>query len=160
MIGHLPEHAAEFMELFARLEHALRRNGYVRKDRERAEVSWRAFATDLGERFFLQVLESREARTLIGEPPRVYVRGRGMQPEVQEPITDVVQLFSRGVCQVRNNIVHGEKYVDLATSRDNALVREAHWVLQQAVTQHPQAEKMFARLQPASNRLGFRPLLR
>ena len=39
MIGYLPEHAAEFMELFARLEHALRRNGYARTDQERAVVN-------------------------------------------------------------------------------------------------------------------------
>jgi hypothetical protein len=150
MIGYLPEHAAEFMELFARLEHALRRNGYARTDQERAVVNWRRFALDLGEKFFLEVCRAQKAQTLIGEPPRVYIRGRGMQPEVQRPITDVVELFSRGVCQVRNNIVHGEKYVDLATPRDDALVREAHWLLLQAIARHPHAGKLLTQRQAAN----------
>ena len=87
--------------------------------------------------------DSDRAVTLVAEPPRIYYRGRGMLPEVQEPITDAVQLFVRGVCQVRNNIVHGEKYVELATPRDDALVKEANWVLEQAVARHPTAEGVF-----------------
>ena len=54
------------------------------------------------------------------EPPRVYHRDRGMLPVVQKPITGVVLLFMRGVCQVRHNIVHGEKYVERGMPRDDA----------------------------------------
>jgi hypothetical protein len=118
MIGHLPEHAAAFMASFVRLEHALRRNGYARADRERAVVSWRKFAQELGEGFFVYVHHSGSAATLIAEPPRVYHRDRGFLPLVREPITGVVQLFTRGVCQVRNNIVHGDKYVEAANVND------------------------------------------
>jgi hypothetical protein len=52
-------------------------------------------------------------------------------------IRNVTQLFTRGVCQVRNNIVHGEKYIEVATPRDDALVKEAMWVLQKAIRCHP-----------------------
>jgi hypothetical protein len=69
-----------------------------------------------------------------------------MQSDVQEPITDVGALFIRGVCQVRNNIVHGEKFVESARPRDYALVEEAHWVLEQAITQHQDAGTLFASL--------------
>jgi hypothetical protein len=144
MIGHLPEHAASFMGLFARLEYALRRNGYEKKNRRRAEIDWVNFANEFGSEFFDNVSRSLHARTLIGEPPRIHYRGLGLQPEVQEPIKDVVELFVRGVCQVRNNIVHGEKYVELATQRDDALVREAHWVLEQAIARHPKFKELLA----------------
>jgi len=148
MIGHLPEHAAAFMELFARLEHAMRRNGYARNDRHVAFVDWRRFANELGGEFFAYIVSSQKAETLVVEPPRVYYRGRGLQPNVQTPIINVVQLFERGVRQVRNNIVHGEKYVDLATERDDALVTQAHWVLQQAIARHPRAHAILARYEP------------
>src|SRR5689334_12221695 len=108
MIGHLPEHAAAFMTLFARVEHTLRRNGYVRPDQDRAVVDWRKFAEELGGRFFVYIRDSGRATTLVAEPPRVYYRGQGLLPVIQKPITNIVQLFTRGVCQVRNNIVHGE----------------------------------------------------
>jgi hypothetical protein len=144
MIGHIPEHAASFMGLFARLENVLRRNGYVKKSRPRAEIDWVQFAKELDEAFFNDVHHAQEAATLISEPPRIYYRDRGMQPKVQEPIRDVVDLFLRGVCQVRNNIVHGEKYVDLATPRDDALVKGAHWVLEQAIARHRKAKEYLA----------------
>ena len=67
-----------------------------------------------------------------------------MQPDVQDPITGVVPLFIRGVCQVRNNIVHGEKFVESARPRDHALVLEANWVLEQAIVRHPDASTLFA----------------
>jgi hypothetical protein len=37
------------------------------------------------------------------------------------------------VCQVRNNIVHGEKYMVEEGARSDALVKEAAWVLEQAI---------------------------
>jgi hypothetical protein len=149
MIGHLPPHAVAFTALFARVEHALRRNGYVRSDQKRAVVNWRNFAKELGDEFFESVRQSKLAMTLIAEPPRVYHRNQGFLPNVQEPITDVVQLFGRGVCQVRNNIVHGEKYVDLATPRDDALVQEANYVLEQALSRHPRFRNFANKLQIA-----------
>jgi hypothetical protein len=142
MTGHLPQDAAAFMELFARLEHLLRRNGYTKKDHSRAVIDWKQFAREFDETFFKHVKRSGKAATLLREPPRIYYRGWGMQPEVQEPIRGIADLFLRGVCQVRNNIVHGEKYIDLATPRDDALVREAHWVLEQAITQHKLAKEL------------------
>lgn len=142
MIGHLPEHATAFTALFARVEHALRRTGYARADQDRAVVDWRKFAKELGDGFFTYVCKSRRAVTLVGEPPRIYHRDRGMLPKVQKPIKDVEQLFTRGVCQVRNSIVHGEKYVDFATPRDDALVNEANWVLEQAVGHHPKITEL------------------
>jgi len=144
MTGHLPEHADAFMGLIARVEHFLTRNGYARANRPRAEIDWVRFADELGEHFFHAVRDSQRATTLIAEPPRVHLRGQGFQPEVQEPVRNVIELFQRGVCQVRNNIAHGEKYVVEGSARDDALVKEAHWVLEQAIARHPRVKVIMA----------------
>lgn len=138
MHSRLPPEAAAFTDLYARLEHVLRRNGYARKDRQVALIDWVRFARDLGEDFFLRVRNSENAQTLIGEPPRIYYRDEGLVPDVQMPITSVTELFLRGVCQVRDNLVHGEKYVRESRKRDDDLVRDAHWVLEEAIKLHPQ----------------------
>jgi hypothetical protein len=137
MANHLPRHATDFAALFARVEHTLRRNGYARKDRSRSVVDWALFAKELGQTFFDTIRTGRKAKTLIGEPPRIYHRDKGFLPEVQIPIADVVELFLRGVCQVRNNIVHGEKYVEDGSKRDDDLVQGANFVLEQAINRHP-----------------------
>lgn len=142
----LPERADEFCGLYRRVEHLLRRNGYLRQDRDKAEVNWRKFAKDLGGTFFDQVQKSEQARTLIAEPPRAYHRDDGWLPENQIPIDDVEQLFLRGVCQVRNNIVHGEKFILEESERSYALVEEAWWVLNEATKRHPEAERVFKEL--------------
>jgi hypothetical protein len=141
------KNAIAFRDLYAHVEHALRRNDYTRKDRKRAGIDWIQFAKDMGESFFDYVRTSQKAETLVSEPPRVFHRGRGMQPKTQTPIADIIQLFLRGGCQVRNNIEHGEKYIDGGGVRDNALVSEAPWFLEQAIKRHPHTNKIFPTLQ-------------
>jgi hypothetical protein len=77
---------------------------------------------------------------LIGEPPRILMTdGLEFQPARPEPLEGVVDLFVRGVCQVRHNYFHGEKFVGRGESaaRDHALVRQALWVLNLAAARHP-----------------------
>ena len=133
-----PEHVSAFFELFARAEHALRRIGFVQSNRAKAVVDWRAFARDLREEFFVAVRNSGRADTLIREPPRAYHGEAGWQPRQSAPIADTEDLFIRGVCQVRNNIVHGEKYIFQEGERSDDLVKEATWVLEQAINTHRQ----------------------
>lgn len=102
-------------------------------------VDWQAFAHDLGENFFADVQKSGRATILIQEPPRVYQGEAGWQPAQPAPIENVTELFIRGVCQVRHNIVHREKYVLPEGERSDALVSEAIWVLDQAIKAHPEA---------------------
>jgi hypothetical protein len=145
MIEELPEHARAFMALVAHVEYVLRRNGYARKNQRKAQIDWALFAKELGEDFFLAIRDAGDAPTLIGEPPRAYHRGKGLQPVVQTPVANVKELFLRGVCQVRNNIAHGEKYVETGTKRDDDLVREAKWVLEKAIERHSELKKLLAR---------------
>jgi len=143
----IPEHAIRFRERFAHVENLLRRAGYVQqKRRSRALVDWVKFAREFNADFFLYVQGSQQANTLLSEPPRVLDAHITWQPLNQTPIADVVELFQRGVCQVRNNIVHGEKYIDSHDRRDDELVSQAAWVLEQAIDRHPNAATIFARL--------------
>jgi hypothetical protein len=107
-------------------------------------IDWPLFARELGPDFFAMIAHSGKADMLIGEPPRIYYRDGGMRPVKPEPIADVEQLMIRGVGQVRNNIVHGEKYVDRGSKRDDDLVMQAMWVLEQAVEWHPAARNKAA----------------
>jgi hypothetical protein len=104
------------------------------------------FADELGEPFLVHARGSGHADTLINGPPRRLDVDLKWQPTTQQPIEDVVGLFLRGVCQVRNNIVHGEKYIDAHDPRDDALVVGAAWVLEEAIERHPQAAQIFASL--------------
>ena len=148
MTGHLTPEAAELMHSFARLEHALKRNGYARQDRKVAFIDWTRFAAELGEPFFTAARDSGNAAVLIREPPRVYHRDKGLLPEQPPPIMNVQELLLRGVCQVRNNIAHGEKFVEPVTERDHDLVRDALWVLTQAIDQHPKTRELLAEAFP------------
>jgi hypothetical protein len=137
MKTYLPPHAFAFRDLFARVEHALRRIGYCRSNSERAAVDWRRFANDLGPDFFKIVTDSKKAETLLAEPPRVMHRSGEWRPTRQLPIADVTELVLRGLCQVRNNIVHGEKFIGENSERSHALVVEAYWILEQIVESNP-----------------------
>jgi hypothetical protein len=146
MSSYLPAHALAFRDLFALGEHALRRCGYVRANRPKAEIDWQKFANELGEPFFSEVVKSGMAVTLIGEPPRALHRNGEWLPKNQSPISNVVELILRGVCQVRHNIEHGEKYVEPEGARSDALVNEAHWVLERAIETLPALRAAFAKI--------------
>ena len=149
MPSYLPDVAVEFRDLYARVEYVLRRSRYSRKDRKKAEVNWAKFAMEMDEPFFLYVREQKRADTLIKEPPRAYYRNEGWQPVQQQPIADVEELFVLGVCQVRHNIFHGEKFMMEEGQRSYNLVNEAHWVLAEAIKKHRDSAKLFGAFQSA-----------
>jgi hypothetical protein len=124
----------EFATLFGSMERALKRSNYLR-DRAAAEADWNKFARDLGPDFFEHVKRSRLAETLLSEPPRKLVKeGLKWEPEIAKPLANVTELFEQGVCRVRNNFLHGEKFVGGSGNweRDATLVYEALMVLREA----------------------------
>jgi len=128
-----------FTALYKRFEHILKRNDFLANKR-RAEADWKAFANSLGASFFEEVRQSGKAATLIKEPPRsLMAEDLTWQPEVPAPIENVVDLFQRGVCQVRNNFIHGEKYTGSPDdqARDEVLISESLWVLRLASERAP-----------------------
>lgn len=102
-----------------------------------AEADWDAFARDLGPDFFAAIVDKGIAKTLIGEPPRRLMNDLQWAPEIPIPFTNVRELIVQGVCRVRNSYLHGEKFrggPDGQWERDVNLIREAHAVLDEAIT--------------------------
>ena len=121
----------EFGDLFAKYERALKRGGFLKSGREDAQADWRAFATALGSKFFDEVRTKNLAPTLIAKPPGKLMRADLSWNRPGRPLQGSVELFERGVCRVRNNFFHGEKFVGNADEieRDIILIAEAVAVL-------------------------------
>jgi hypothetical protein len=130
------EHAFAFASDFLAMEYALKRSGFIRKNKKAAEADWNLFSTKLGPDFFRLVVEKEIAVTLIGNPPRLLLADMGWSPPATVPLSNVTQLIVNGVCRVRNSYVHGEKFTggpDGQWERDGVLISEAHEVLKLAM---------------------------
>jgi hypothetical protein len=127
-----PTVAIEFLQLYARKESELKRAGMIKVGRRLAEADWSRFAISLGAGFFQSVRDSKRAETLILEPPRRLNADLQWDPVHPRPLENVEDLFARGVCRVRHNLAHGEKFnvTGQGWDRDLALVTESKWVLQ------------------------------
>ncbi len=129
----------ELAALFGCFEHALKRSNFLR-NRPDAQADWNKFARELGPDFFEYVKRTKLAETLLGDPPRKLMKeGLKWEPEHPEPLNDAVELFEKGVCRVRNSLLHGEKFVGRAGQweRDATLVSEALVVLREAQDRVP-----------------------
>lgn len=131
-----PNEAAQvFLHDFMRTEYALKRSGYLRKNKEIAEADWECYAKNLGGHFFNHIVENGFAKTLIGHPPRRLLAKLNWAPKDPNPIENVHQLIINGVCRIRNNYIHGEKFTggpEGQWERDTLLVAEAQSVLNEA----------------------------
>lgn len=126
----------DFAELFGRVEYALTQCGFLQTKPSIAKADWKKFANELGEQFFANVRQSRIAETLLATPPEVFSNFGGVTDWAKvTPIFNVESLFLNGVCQVRHNLVHGNKFIgaEKDRDRDTTLVREASSVLQLAI---------------------------
>lgn len=140
----MSETADAFSNLYRRVEHALKRcDDFRRKDRKKADADWKAFAVSLGEDFFNQMRASNSATTLIDEPPRILMRDLTWAPQQPAKIESIVDLFERGVCQVRHNHLHGEKMVgsEEDRKRDEILMAQATNVLAKALEKAPKVQE-------------------
>lgn len=151
LIASLPSEAISFFAVFCRFEYALKRAGYLKRDSvegkmEIAEASWPKFASDFEKVFFKEIESSGKATTLLGEPPRrQVVVDHILQWEPVAPAKRVQDLFG-SVCRVRNNLFHGGKFAlgpEYGSERDQALLREARWVLEQALHRQPKVQAYF-----------------
>jgi hypothetical protein len=134
-----PQSAVNFFQLYARMEGALKQTGHVKQGRKLAQADWASLAKSLGPKFFHYVRDAQMAETLIAEPPRKRMSaGSKWLPDQPPPIQTTEELFRRGVCQVRHNLAHGEKFnvTGDGWERDLTLVTQSLWVLEQAVERH------------------------
>ncbi|TCA58624.1 hypothetical protein E0H71_00275 [Rhizobium leguminosarum bv. viciae] len=132
-----PYTAAEaFARDFRHMEYAIKRSGFLRKDKNGAEADWDLLAATLGQEFFQHIVATGIARTLVGNPPRRLLKNMTWAPEKPVPLANVAQLIVNGVCRVRNSFIHGEKFIgggDNQWERDVTLILEAHAVLREAM---------------------------
>lgn len=139
MAKDLPEAAHKFVDRFGSVEHALRKTGIVKKQ-GRAEADWAQLASNLGDEFFEEVRGSGRAATLIaGRPRKQMTEGLKWIPEKPVPITCVQELIVNGVCQVRNHIIHRQKFhgSEEDIKRDMALIADAQWILELILAKNP-----------------------
>ncbi len=131
-----PYKAAEaFAADFRSFEYALKRSGYLHKNRDVAGANWDEFAQALGHSFFDHVVAKGIAKTLIGHPPRRLLANMQWSPPNPAPLANVAQLIIYGVCRVRNTYIHGEKFTggpEGQWERDAILIAEARAVLKEA----------------------------
>ncbi len=130
-----PEEALVYLELFGKAEGCMKRGKFIKNNKRRAEADWTKLARWLGDDFFNEILQSNKARTLIDMPPKAFLHETGWENQQPRPIDQVEDLFIRGICSVRNNLTHGDKYIgtDVDGQRDTILIKEATFVLQQAL---------------------------
>jgi len=124
-----------FRLLMERADNALQNRGMIIPRRGAAMADWRLFSTSLGGQFFESMRSEPVTQTLINQPPRkrLNVDGLAQWGAPVAPLTSVKHLFVHGVCQVRHNIVHGNK-LDL-NERDLRLIAGAHFVLESAISE-------------------------
>lgn len=131
--------SSEFSALFGRFEHALKREGFLKAGRRDAQADWVGFAKALGPPFYQEIVERQLAETLIKEPPGRLLNEGLIWDRPEAVLSNTVELFERGVCRVRNSLVHGEKLVGDPAQRDRdiVLIRDALNVLQAASDRVP-----------------------
>lgn len=59
-----------FAPIFRQTKYALKRSGYLRKNKDTAEADWNAVAKKLGPEFFKHIVASGIAITLVSDPPQ------------------------------------------------------------------------------------------
>jgi hypothetical protein len=140
-----------FRLLMERANNALQNRGMIMPGRGAAMADWQLLSATLGEQFFEAMRSAPATETLINDPPRKRLNRNGVAQwgDPVGPLTSVEHLFTRGVCQVRHNIVHGNK-LDL-NERDMNLIAGAQFVLEAAISEI----QLFAQLnQSASAKPG------
>jgi hypothetical protein len=130
-----PVDPISFRLLMERVDNALQNCGMILPGGGAAMADWKQFAAKLGEQFFAEMKAVPITETLITQPPgkRLNVNGSAQWGGPVDPIASVEHLFTRGVCQVRHNIVHGNKQ-DIG-ERDMKLIGGAHYILRAAIAE-------------------------
>ncbi len=133
---------------YRHMEYTLKRSDFLRTDKKVAEADWDLLAKSLGPAFFEQIVETRIAETLINIPPRRLLANMQWSPPHPTPLKNVAQLIVNGVCRVRNNYIHGEKFTggpEGQWDRDTILIVEAHAVLKQTMQFRAEAAPLKSR---------------
>ena len=132
----MDKEAESFDQAFGRVERALTHNGLIQKNKKVAMADWKALAGKLGDTFFEMIRDSGRAKNLINLPPKSLDNQNQQAEWSAQPsaLQNVEALIIQGVCKVRANFLHHEKFAgseeDIA--RDRVLLSEGRYVLEQA----------------------------
>ena len=142
----LTQEASTFLGIFLRFEFALKEYGYCPKYGD-ALVDWGRVTKNLGQTFFASIRESSRAATIVQRPPKKQIsEDHRLTWKAQTPPTNVHELFE-AVRRVRNNLVHGGKsdpeFDPSDRQRNEKLVREAQWIVEQALHQLTEVKSYF-----------------
>ncbi len=133
----LSEEAVKFIATFLRFEFALKEDGFSPNAND-AQVDWGRVTQELGCTFYTSIQESGKAETIMRRPPKKQVsRDHRLEWKPQDPPENVHELFE-AIRRVRNNLVHGGKSGDPEDDPDDPhrnenLIREAQWIVEQAL---------------------------
>lgn len=141
----LPNGASRFFATFARFEFALKVvNFFLVDNKGSVRADWDRFAGQLPASFFQSIAASGKANTLLNEPPKKQTIVAGsLDFKTQSKPRNTLELFV-AIRRMRNNLFHGGKSGDPeGTERNERLISEAHWVIEQALLAHEEVRYAF-----------------
>ncbi|MGD0192275.1 MAG: hypothetical protein ABSD74_16170 [Rhizomicrobium sp.] len=147
----MSEQAQQFDAIYGSVERALKHDVFLQKGQSRAMADWKALSKLLGEDFYKKIRDGGKATTLITKPPGELRNQNQRAVWAPQPrLEDVEALFLRGVCKVRANLAHHEKFVgtDADVRRDETLISEALFVLEAAIDQSSDLRESIKRTAP------------
>ena len=133
-----------FFAAFARFEYSLMRCGYLIHEDGLAYPDWHRLSDELGNDFFVEVRDAHQIRTLIYDQPKRLIARNGVAgfgPPL--PIVSNVRDLFTSAKQVRHNLFHGNKLFAANRTRDQQLMREVLWLLEQILQQRPTLKAIF-----------------
>lgn len=149
------EQISEFYLAFSRYEFALKLTGFVKQSNRGAQVDWDKLAAELGE--LDQLLEGRrsEVEELLTDPPKRLnvVENNRLEwgEDTPKSTWGDMRIFIYRVQAVRNNLMHGSKFLQRGNSdpeREKRLLSSAFIALSIILNKLPDTKRAF--FSPAS----------
>jgi hypothetical protein len=144
--------AWEFFVLFSRLEYALKRSGFLKRNKPVAEVDWDRFGRNI-QGVFSQVSSDSVAKAIQyyeAHPPRKQLQVNGVMqwdnPLKHRDGEGQLVYLCRAIGVVRNNLFHGGKFPQLLMSdysRDEELLNHAKELLFSLIELHDDVRRHF-----------------
>jgi hypothetical protein len=153
---HIPTGLAiEFIDVFSRIEYALKSTGYVLGNNNKVEPAWDRFANEIDDQFTQLDCEDINAAKslLLSSPPRKQVLQKGeviFQDQIMDQNQRSTQQVIRFVRMVRNNLSHGGKYLpngEADTGRNEDLVNSSLKVLKACLELNEEVMESYSSLE-------------